>query len=112
MGLRIRFPNRILRVLLLLTLFGLAFGQTAAAFEVGAGALESCAQSCPGEEPGAPCDPLCDFCTCCSLAPQVTTPVASGAPVIRSLPHDVPQEAPLLSAEPSDILHVPRSLLA
>lgn len=97
---------------LLLALVCLILGQVASTFEAGAAVLETCGQSCPGEEAGDSCDPLCDFCTCCSLAPQVPVRPSLSAPSPLSMPYEPASARTPLPPAPSGILHVPRSSLA
>lgn len=100
------------RIFLLLGLLCLAFGQVASPFEAGAAVLEACGQSCPGEEAGGSCDSLCDFCTCCSLAPQVPARLSLGAPNSPSVPCEPAAARTPLPPAPSGIMHVPKFSLA
>jgi hypothetical protein len=100
------------RMVLALVLCCLAFGQVAPAFEASVAAPEKCGQSCPGEESGDPCDPLCDVCACCSFAPQISHQTIGSVPLLLPTRHHSVQASSPLSPDPSEILHVPRLVLA
>jgi hypothetical protein len=74
---------------------------------------QSCSEECPGDRSGGDCAPNCQCCSCCSLPKTTEVPAAAALPVaavgqviwatmFRQLP----------SAEPRDIQHVPKPLLA
>jgi len=73
---------------------------------------EVCTDTCPGDDTQGTCPPLCADCTCCSHTSRTLAAgpdVAAGPLPSASLPSA--PEAPIpSSAEPRDILHVPRSL--
>jgi hypothetical protein len=101
----------VLRALLILaTLCG--------AFEMsGLGAVAGdvpCSEHCSSDDQGLPCAPNCQLCCCCSLPRTTGSPADAVARVIT----DVVRVTWAASTrwcpcpEPSDILHVPKTLLA
>ena len=72
----------------------------------------ACDDPCPTDQSGGQCPPNCHDCSCCSL-PKVTpsTVVVLVEPVVRQT-RWVGAVDRLPSPEPSDILHVPKLLLA
>ena len=85
----------------------------ALSFEV-SGLASVCGDSGDGEEcSGGQCAPNCRACTCCSFPKTiVSTPVVSlPAPPVATATWRPVSEAPS-SADPADIFHVPKLLLA
>jgi hypothetical protein len=72
-----------------------------------------CSEDCPVDRSGADCAPNCPFCCCCSLPKTASAPETAVVPVA-----DVGQVTwtgvfrQLPSAEPREIQHVPKPLLA
>lgn len=102
--------HRLIRLCVMVTLFALAGGQVASAFEVDAAVLEACEQTCPAEDDKGQCAQQCEFCTCCSL--QQLKPIRSSqvAPLELSLSLYKASSCFFLpNTEPSGILHVPKS---
>lgn len=106
--------RRIIRVFAVIVL-ALWFGQ-AAAYAASLVVLDRCAESCPeDDEHGCHCPPDCGCCARCAHAPPAVPP----APMALELPFRLFVELPCdtigpapPSADPGDILHVPKLALA
>ena len=76
---------------------------------------DDCDQSCPDDEPGGKCPPICPSCSCASHSqPSVLVP-ENLATLIDLPPVVIPQimdVTPLPTPDPREILHVPKPLLA
>jgi hypothetical protein len=72
----------------------------------------TCAETCPTDVSGGQCPPNCHHCSCCSL-PKVTGSAAADRVEPRASKASwVGTAVDLTSPEPTDILHVPKRLLA
>ena len=101
---------RLAYIVALLALLGQATGFSAYA---SAASPSHCTQPCPDDDDEGTCPPNCTFCICCAHMPPITV-VRTGllvrvpaTPVQFHVTESIPS-----SAEPADILHVPKLLLA
>ncbi len=88
-------------------------GQASGIFAATSADESRCKQPCPDDDDEGHCPPNCAFCACCAHMPTVTVVRASvllKVPPTPVLFHVVEVIPP--SAEPADILHVPKPLLA
>jgi hypothetical protein len=97
------------RILFLALLLGFSFEMSGFAAVLGDPACEDC----PNDRSGGECAPNCHACACCSIPRTVRSDTAAVAPIAppsRTEWLEVPSVPP--SVDPSDILHVPKSVLA
>jgi len=67
---------------------------------------------CPGEGSDGTCPPDCHVCACCGHAAGTLVRVAAVAALEEREPGLLLGDGPSASADPQDILHVPRRTLA
>lgn len=92
--------------------FAILLGQ-AAGLSAFLAAEQGCTEKCPGDSPDGTCPPACQFCACCT-APRTLPPESGTTMPVPAVGQRVPSrgdEAPP-SAEPREILHVPKLALA
>lgn len=73
----------------------------------------TCSQSCPDDNSNGQCPPGCADCACCGHLPSIPSPHADGPALYAAVEPATPivdERAPP-SAEPHDILHVPKLAL-
>lgn len=85
----------------------LASGASLATEEIG------CTEQCPDDAPDGKCPPNCSYCPCCThVRLQFVEAPTKEAPALVMVPVLERVEAPPLSPEPGEILHVPKASLA
>lgn len=75
--------------------------------------VQACPEKCPDDSPDGRCPPACEFCGCCAV-PRTLPPEVAAAwigPTVEQCVCAHVDAAPA-SAEPHEILHVPKTSLA
>jgi hypothetical protein len=98
----------VFRALLLAIVLGLSFELSGLAATLGD---PPCSAECPDDRSGGECPPNCHSCDCCSSPRTLTVEPTTSAPVEDVRPTEwIPPAETAPSADPSEILHVPKLL--